>query len=61
MLIAAEYLSTPDEVRDFFARPCRWETEIVLWVAAGAPAVDDPGWALLVARLGARDSGATRQ
>lgn len=58
MLIAADYLSTPEEVLDFFAKPWKWDTEIALWVAAGSPAAQDPGWALFAARLAARDSGA---
>lgn len=56
MLIAADWLSTPSEVRDFFLSPARWQREVTLWVGAGRPGVDDTGWALFVARLEAAES-----
>lgn len=31
-----------------------------MWVSVGSPTADDPGWALLAARLAARDSGANQ-
>lgn len=51
MLIATDYLTTPQDVVDFFVDPSRWEPEVELWSAAGSPLEHDAGWALFVARL----------
>ena len=57
MLISASYLTTPLEVLDFMVTPGRWSTEVALWVAAGSPGQDSPGWALFAARLDVVEHG----
>jgi hypothetical protein len=51
MLISADYLTTRREVLDFMIAPHKWQAEVTLWVAAGSPDQDSPGWALFAARL----------
>lgn len=37
MLIAANWLSTPHEVCDFFRTPAKWQPQVTVWTGAGSP------------------------
>lgn len=51
VLVAAEWLSTPTEVCDFFRTPARWQPQVAVWTAAGSPSPDAPSWVTFLGRL----------
>lgn len=57
MLVAAERLNCivdggeGDDLLDFLEKPWKWEVDRDLWIGAGRPTRDDPGWALFVDHL----------
>lgn len=56
MLADADYLTSIDDVLDFFTKPHKWEAEVALWRDAGEPAPEDDGWRLFEARLDRREA-----
>lgn len=51
MLVSADWFTTAEEVLDYFDKPHRYQPEADLWIDAGRPSLDEPGWDLFAARL----------
>lgn len=60
MLIATDFLSTPDDVVEFIYSPERYSPERDLWIAHGRPYKDAPGWGAFAEAMDRHDGGGHR-
>jgi len=50
-LAQGDWLSTPNDVIEFFAKPWKFTNEFELWDGCGRPQADDASWSWFVAKL----------
>ena len=55
VLVAADWLDTPQSVVDFFEKPWNWDGEHAIWHDHGEPDTEDTGWEAFVDELRASE------